>query len=185
MRENLDAMAQKVGEMQAKLVRLEAMGDRVSGMAGVKPDELKPPPATPAGGGKGGPFVPASSGHRWSNCSACQWPGRLADQTPTCSRWSSRVCSRSVSPLLVPSTHPSWAGRLGLRLPHRPLHRPGALHTGLDFPADVGHADRRRRRRRGGDHRVAPRLRQHGRDRPRQRPVTRYAHASKVHGEGG
>ncbi|MEY4561418.1 MAG: hypothetical protein RLZZ618_695, partial [Pseudomonadota bacterium] len=28
MRENLDAMAQKVGEMQAKLVKLEAMGER-------------------------------------------------------------------------------------------------------------------------------------------------------------
>ena len=42
MRENLDAMAVKVGEMQAKLVKLESMGDRVSGLAGVKPDELKP-----------------------------------------------------------------------------------------------------------------------------------------------
>ena len=31
-----------VGEMQAKLIKLEAMGDRVSGMAGVKPEELKP-----------------------------------------------------------------------------------------------------------------------------------------------
>ena len=42
MRENLDAMAKKVGEMQAKLVKLEAMGDRVSGLAGVKAEELKP-----------------------------------------------------------------------------------------------------------------------------------------------
>ena len=40
MRENLDAMARKVGEMQAKLIKLEAIGERVSGMAGVKPDEL-------------------------------------------------------------------------------------------------------------------------------------------------
>lgn len=42
MRENLDAMAQKVGEMQAKLVRLEAMSDRVSGLAGLKPEDLQP-----------------------------------------------------------------------------------------------------------------------------------------------
>ena len=41
VRENLDAMATKVGEMQAKLLKLEAMGDRVSGMAGVKPEEFK------------------------------------------------------------------------------------------------------------------------------------------------
>ncbi|MDO8279585.1 MAG: M23 family peptidase, partial [Burkholderiaceae bacterium] len=31
MRENLDAMARKLGEMQAKLVQLEALGERVSG----------------------------------------------------------------------------------------------------------------------------------------------------------
>ena len=40
LRENLDAMAQKVGEMQAKLLKLEAMGERVSGLAGVKPEEF-------------------------------------------------------------------------------------------------------------------------------------------------
>ncbi|HZE92537.1 MAG TPA: M23 family peptidase, partial [Rhizobacter sp.] len=30
MRENLDAMAQRVGEVQAKLIKLEAMGERMS-----------------------------------------------------------------------------------------------------------------------------------------------------------
>jgi hypothetical protein len=37
MRENLDAMAQKVGEMQAKMIKLESVSERVSGMAGLKP----------------------------------------------------------------------------------------------------------------------------------------------------
>ena len=41
LRENLDAMAQKVGEVQAKMIKLEAMGERVSGIVGIKPDELK------------------------------------------------------------------------------------------------------------------------------------------------
>ncbi|HEX7384108.1 MAG TPA: M23 family peptidase, partial [Burkholderiaceae bacterium] len=58
MRENLDAMAVKVGEMQAKLVKLEAIGDRVSSLAGVKPEVARPRPA-PAHGGEGGPYVPA------------------------------------------------------------------------------------------------------------------------------
>ena len=64
MRENLDAMAQKVGEVQAKLIKLEVMGERVSGLVGVKPEELKPlpkPSAGPAAGGQGGPYVPASA----------------------------------------------------------------------------------------------------------------------------
>ena len=58
MRENLDAMAQKVGDMQAKLVRLELMSERVSGLAGVRADDLKTLRRVD-GGGKGGPYVPA------------------------------------------------------------------------------------------------------------------------------
>ncbi|MBA4178824.1 MAG: peptidase M23, partial [Leptothrix sp. (in: Bacteria)] len=68
MRDNLDAIAQKVGEMQAKLVRLEAMGERVQGLAGVKAHELNPPhrPASAAStaagaeSARGGPYVPLS-----------------------------------------------------------------------------------------------------------------------------
>src|SRR6201996_5493330 len=60
MRENLDAMAQKVGDMQARMIRIEAMGDRVSGMAGLKPDDLSGL-SRPKGGGAGGPFVPMNS----------------------------------------------------------------------------------------------------------------------------
>lgn len=41
LRENLDAMAHKVGEMQAKMVKLDAVGSRVAGLAGLKPEELK------------------------------------------------------------------------------------------------------------------------------------------------
>ena len=39
MRGNLGAMAQKVGEMQAKLMKLKAMGERVWGLAGMKAEE--------------------------------------------------------------------------------------------------------------------------------------------------
>lgn len=47
MRENLDAMAVKLGEMQARLMRLDALGERVSGLAGINPQEFEfksPPP---------------------------------------------------------------------------------------------------------------------------------------------
>ena len=40
LRENLNAMAVKLGEMQAQLMRLDALGDRVSGLAGIKPQEF-------------------------------------------------------------------------------------------------------------------------------------------------
>lgn len=41
LRENLDAMAHKVGEMQAKMVKLDAVGSRVAGLAGLKQEDLK------------------------------------------------------------------------------------------------------------------------------------------------
>lgn len=40
-RQNLDAMAIKLGEMQAQLMRLDALGERVSGLAGVKAQDFR------------------------------------------------------------------------------------------------------------------------------------------------
>src|SRR3569623_172086 len=38
--ENLAAMAVKLGEMQAQLMRLDALGERVQGLAGIRPEEF-------------------------------------------------------------------------------------------------------------------------------------------------
>ena len=51
MRENLDAMARRLGEMQAKVVQLEALGERVSGLAGGNTADLKEP------AGQGGALI--------------------------------------------------------------------------------------------------------------------------------
>lgn len=51
VRDNLDAMAQRVGEFEARLLRLQAVSERISGLAGVSPDELLP--ADEAQGGAG------------------------------------------------------------------------------------------------------------------------------------
>ncbi len=55
MRENLDVMAKRVGEMQAKMMQLEALGERVSGLAGVNPNDIKVTP------GRGGALVAGPS----------------------------------------------------------------------------------------------------------------------------
>ena len=43
MRANLDAMARRVGEMQARMVQLESLGDRVLGLAGMAPADIPKP----------------------------------------------------------------------------------------------------------------------------------------------
>jgi len=49
MRENIEVMAKKLGEMQAKMLQLESLGERVSGLAGVNPADIK---IKPGQGGK-------------------------------------------------------------------------------------------------------------------------------------
>jgi murein DD-endopeptidase MepM/ murein hydrolase activator NlpD len=41
LRENLNAMAVKLGEMQAQLVRLDALGERLSSAAGIRPGDFR------------------------------------------------------------------------------------------------------------------------------------------------
>ena len=151
MRENLDAMAQKVGEMQAKVVKLEAISERVSGLAGVKPEELQQlfvPPAVPEAGraskgGQGGPFVPAPLPR---TPSLEQINGMLVlldtwteQHTDVFTLAESRLFERRLSSLMVPNSRPV-DGPVGSGFGFRtdPFSGHAALHTGLDFPTEVG-----------------------------------------------
>ena len=142
MRENLDAMAQKVGEMQAKLVKLEAMGDRVSGLAGMKADELKPLQRGTAASaaGKGGPFVPAGEGALERMQALVAQLDETTDlHTDLFTYYESRLQESRLSALLVPSAAPV-IGPVGSGFGFRtdPFNGRAALHTGLDFPAEIG-----------------------------------------------
>jgi murein DD-endopeptidase MepM/ murein hydrolase activator NlpD len=141
MRENLDAMARKVGEMQAKLVKLEAMGERVSGLAGVKPEEVSQIVKQPeAEGGKGGPFISANSP---SMEQLNGWVGALDElteqNTDLFTLVESRLLEQRLQSLMVPNSRPvdvTVGSGFGFRTD--PFTGRPALHTGLDFPSDVG-----------------------------------------------
>lgn len=143
MRENLDAMAQRVGEMQARLLTLQMMGERVSQLAGLKPEDLRPPPASaPAYGGRGGPSStlarPSSASITALLASMDQSAGFNADVFTLV---ESRLMADRLEALMVPSSAPvdgPVGSGFGFRLDPIDGHR--ALHTGLDFPAVTGHA---------------------------------------------
>ena len=151
LRENLDAMAQKVGEMQATVVKLEAMGERVAGLAGIKPEELrvveepsvdKPAGKEAAGGGRGGPYVPVvapSIAQINSVVDALELQaGRSGDVFTLI---ESRLLERRLELMMVPSAPPvrgPVGSGFGFRLD--PFTSRAALHTGLDFPAPTGTA---------------------------------------------
>jgi murein DD-endopeptidase MepM/ murein hydrolase activator NlpD len=146
MRENLDAIAQKVGEMQAKLVKLEAMGERVSGMAGVKAEDLKtqappaPPVRTGAPGGSGGPYVPVANPTLDELQRLVAGLDAAADHsTDVFTLIESRLLETRLASLMIPNSPPvdgSVGSGFGFRAD--PFTGRSALHTGLDFPGDVG-----------------------------------------------
>ena len=147
MRENLDAMAQKVGEMQAKLVKLEAMGLRVVGLAGVKAEDLKPlerggetAEPKPAAGGRGGPYVPLERPSLEQLTRTIEGLDLAADQSlDVFTLAESRLLESRLAALMVPSAAPVAAGAgSGFGFRTDPFTGRAALHTGLDFPADVG-----------------------------------------------
>jgi hypothetical protein len=85
MRANLDAMAQRVGEMQAKIIKLEAMSERVSGMAGLKPDELQQIMSKPAAARAVPTCRPPRRRSNSSRDGSARWTSRPT-RAPTCSR---------------------------------------------------------------------------------------------------
>jgi murein DD-endopeptidase MepM/ murein hydrolase activator NlpD len=152
VRENLDAMAQKVGEMQAKMVQLEAISERVSGLAGLRPEDLRMPsamaPATSgAPGGRGGPYYPATAVVARTDHPSIDHLTSLVDKldeqsdqnTDIYTYIESRLLERRLQALMVPSSAPV-GGPVGSGFGFRadPFTGRTALHSGLDFPAEPG-----------------------------------------------
>ena len=134
LRENLDAMAKRVGEMQAKMLQLDALGERVSGLAGL--------PVSEAGkAGRGGALVSA----RPLNMEELQQAlndleahtGQRVDMLTVV---ESRLFDLKIKKLLIPTQHPVSSGNLGSPFGWRidPINGGSALHTGLDFQASTG-----------------------------------------------
>jgi murein DD-endopeptidase MepM/ murein hydrolase activator NlpD len=155
MRENLDAMARKVGEMQAKLVHLDAIGSRVSGLAGIKPEELRaidaPAPAASGAagknsalpvpvGGSGGPYIPVDSpSMERINEMVAEMESQAEHSSDVFMLVESRLLERKLASLVMPSIAPV-DGPIGSGFGFRsdPFTGRAALHTGLDFPTHIG-----------------------------------------------
>jgi murein DD-endopeptidase MepM/ murein hydrolase activator NlpD len=196
MRDSLDAMAQRVGEMQARLVRMEALGDRVSGLAGVDAGALKPPAPAAGRGAQGGPYLPIAAMASLGSIgrsplneltqALAQLDERSELGTDLLTLVESRLLESRLQTLLVPSVAPV-DGPIGSGFGVRPDPITGraALHAGLDFPADTGTAVVAAA---GGVVLAAEWHAQYGQlleiDHGKGL-VTRYAHLSKLHAKTG
>ena len=140
MRENLNAMAVRLGQMQAQLVRLDALGERLSALAGVKPHEFRMSEA-PGRGGALPASVPAQ------DLSMNELTGQLdALSKHVENRYDymgileNRLFDARVKQKLMPTVRPvdvDWnASSFGWRID--PITGQNALHEGIDFLVDTG-----------------------------------------------
>lgn len=177
MRENLDVMARRIGEMQAKLLQLESLGERVSGLAGINPSDIKARP------GQGGALVSGRPLTMEELQKTLEDLDRVAGQrTDLMSVVESRLFEQKVKSMMIPTQHPVAFGGAGSGFGWRidPFTGRSALHTGIDYQSSAGTAILAA----AGGVVVTQEFRpdygnmvevDHGKD-----LVTRYAHASKV-----
>jgi murein DD-endopeptidase MepM/ murein hydrolase activator NlpD len=121
--------------MQARLVQLDALGDRVSGLAGVSTADLRTTP------GRGGALVsgrPLSLDELQAALSELdQVAGSRVDVLTVI---ESRLLDQKIRTMMMPTQRPVSIGHVGSAFGWRidPITGRQALHTGLDFEANTG-----------------------------------------------
>ncbi len=135
VRENIEVLAKRMGEMQAKLMQMESLAERVSGLAGLDPAQVRTTP------GRGGALVAGRSmnlqelqtimGHIEVDTSA---------RNDLMTAIESRLFEQKIKKLMIPTQIPvpdvSTGSFFGWRID--PFTGMSALHQGLDFPAPIG-----------------------------------------------
>ncbi len=141
LRDNLNAMAVRLGQMQAQLLRLDALGERLSGIAGVKPQDFRfgEPP------GRGGALSSALPPRDLSLGEFGQLIEAVSRDMETRTDYlgvlESRLQEQRVKQRMLPTALPvnvgSWnASGFGWRLD--PITGQSAMHEGIDFIAPPG-----------------------------------------------
>jgi murein DD-endopeptidase MepM/ murein hydrolase activator NlpD len=139
-REMLSAMAVKVGEMQAQMMRLDALGERVQGLAGIKPETFnfrdKP--------GRGGVENPSQTGQVVSKAELTRMLDDMASEMAQRSDYlnvvESSLMRDKVQFKMLPTVMPVNTAYNASSFGHRidPITGRHAFHAGIDFTGPVG-----------------------------------------------
>jgi murein DD-endopeptidase MepM/ murein hydrolase activator NlpD len=138
VKENLNALAAKVGELQARILRLDAFGERLAKAAGIKRDEFhfdeKP--------GQGGPMVPLDH-----DLTVPEFERMLDDMSRVVDDRSEKLgvldsffmddrLARKTIPTTMPVSGGFYSSNFGYRVD--PINGHSEFHTGVDIVAPVG-----------------------------------------------
>jgi murein DD-endopeptidase MepM/ murein hydrolase activator NlpD len=140
VQQNLNAMAVKLGEMQAQLTRLDALGERLSSLAGFRPQEFRFSEA-PGLGGAAPTLMPPQ------NLSLAEFSDKLAMLVRNVetrndmmgvleAQLFEQAVKKKMLPTMMPVNAPYNASAFGRRVD--PFTGQWAMHDGIDFLADAG-----------------------------------------------
>jgi murein DD-endopeptidase MepM/ murein hydrolase activator NlpD len=140
VQQNLNAMAVKLGEMQAQLTRLDALGERLSSLAGFRPQDFRFSEA-PGLGGASPTLLPAQ------NLSLAEFSDKLSTLERSVetrndllgvleAQLFEQAVKKKLIPTMMPVSAPYNASAFGRRVD--PFTGQWAMHEGIDFLADKG-----------------------------------------------
>ncbi|MBK1680815.1 M23 family metallopeptidase [Rhodocyclus tenuis] len=150
VRDNVNVMAVKLGQLQAQLLRLDSLGERISALSGVdaparlEPGKMPPPAAGKAPPGQGGPLILPASPVPLSAEQLQQEVDRLAQlvdqRSDSLAALESQLMDKRVKSIMLPTILPIQSNTIGSGFGWRtdPIAGVQAMHEGIDFIAETG-----------------------------------------------
>lgn len=140
MRDNLSALAVKLGEIQARIMRIDAFGERLTKAAGIKPTEFRfsEPP------GQGGPMPSAQLQRDITLNEFRHQLGEISrvldDRSDKLGVLDSVLMDGRLAQKAIPTVLPVEAGYYSSNFGYRidPFTGKNSFHTGVDFVAPPG-----------------------------------------------
>jgi murein DD-endopeptidase MepM/ murein hydrolase activator NlpD len=140
VQQNLNAMAVKLGEMQAQLARLDALGERLTSLAGIRPQEFRFSEAPGLGGAQPTTLPP-------QNLSLAEFGEKLTVMSRNMENRTDMLgvleaqlfelaVKKKLLPTMLPVSAPFNASGFGMRID--PFTGQHAMHEGIDFLAEQG-----------------------------------------------
>jgi len=140
MQQNLNAMAVKIGEMQAQLTRLDALGERLSSMAGIRPQEFRFSETPGLGGAQSTTMPPQNLTLTQFNEKVALLSRQMESRTDMLGLLEAQLFEQAVKkkamPTMMPVNSPYNASSFGYRID--PFTGQQAMHEGIDFITDIG-----------------------------------------------
>ncbi len=139
---HLSAMAVKLGELQAQMLRIDGLGERLAKLAGLKPQELTAAPQDSSSAGRGGPAPTMTRELSVDEFSAllAQLSRQVNERSDQLGVLESLLVDDSANKKFLPTLAPiedGWfSSNFGWRLD--PFTGQKSFHEGIDFPAEVG-----------------------------------------------